>query len=165
MAAQGEVNNKPNKAGADSLASALPHATAATLTNNRAISSPGATPGAARGDGVPALGSSARRAAARASPRAAFFGLLAGAGVIPGGAGEDEGPPGTVGSQNSLGWKGPLKGESSGRGLGQGKGCAPRQAPFPGPDPAPRGSTATPGSRIRLPDGVRHPRSTRDPVQ
>lgn len=29
MAAQGEVNNKPNKVGADRLASALPHATAA----------------------------------------------------------------------------------------------------------------------------------------
>lgn len=39
MAAQGEVNNKPNKVGADSLASALPHATAATLTNIPAICS------------------------------------------------------------------------------------------------------------------------------
>lgn len=72
MAAQGEVNNKPNKVGADSLASALPHATAATLTNNRAISSPVNNPGGARGEmgcrREP--GSSAQRAAALASPRA-----------------------------------------------------------------------------------------------
>lgn len=54
MAAQGEVNNKPNQVGADSLASALPHATAATLTNNRAISSPVRDPGGERAPRVPA---------------------------------------------------------------------------------------------------------------
>lgn len=92
MAAQGEVNNKPNKVGADSLASALPHATAATLTNNRAISRPVNNPGGARGDGVPARGGllCAGRCGAAFSPSCSpgfslsFFGSLAGDKVILG---------------------------------------------------------------------------------
>lgn len=44
MAAQGEVNNKPSGVGADSLASALPHARAATAEQPRYLR-PGMVPG------------------------------------------------------------------------------------------------------------------------